>query len=64
MLNAFNHPTFGPGATNGAANFGFNVIQSGGFGLSNGTLSNANAGNPNSPNGGARVIELRANVEF
>ena len=60
MLNAFNHPTFGPGATNGGANFGFNAIQSGGFGLSSGTLAN----NPNSPNGGARVIELRANFEF
>jgi len=64
MLNAFNHPTFGPGATNGGANFGFNVIQSGGFGINNGTIANANAGNPNSPNGGARVIELRANFEF
>jgi len=52
MLNAFNHPTFGPGATNGGANFGFNAIQSGGFGISNGTLN------------GARVIELRGNIEF
>jgi hypothetical protein len=63
MLNAFNHPTFGPGATNGSTNFGFNVIQSGGFGISNGTLANANAG-ANSPNGGARLIELRGNIEF
>jgi hypothetical protein len=52
MLNAFNHPTFGPGATNGGANFGFNAIQSGGFGISNGALN------------GARVIELRGNIEF
>ncbi|MBZ5679849.1 MAG: carboxypeptidase-like regulatory domain-containing protein [Acidobacteriia bacterium] len=52
MLNAFNHPTFGPGATNGGANFGFNAIQSGGFGISNGTLNTS------------RVIELRGNIEF
>jgi hypothetical protein len=60
MLNAFNHPTFGPGATNGGFNFGFNDIQGSGFGLDNGTV------NPylNSPNGGAREIELRANIEF
>jgi hypothetical protein len=61
MLNAFNHPTFGPGATNGGANFGWNAIQSSNFGLiTNGSL------NPyqNSPNGGAREIELRANIEF
>jgi hypothetical protein len=59
MLNAFNHPTFGPAATNGAANFGYNALQNSGFGLSGNTL------NPqNSPNGGARVIELRANFEF
>jgi hypothetical protein len=61
MLNAFNHPTFGPGATNGGFNFGWNAVQSSGFGInSNGSL------NPyaNSPNGGAREIELRANFEF
>jgi hypothetical protein len=59
MLNAFNHPTFGPVATNGAANFGYNALQNSGFGLSGNTL------NPqNSPNGGARIIELRANFEF
>ncbi len=60
MLNAFNHPTFGPGATNGGVNFGFNAIQSSTFGLDNGTV------NPyqNSPNGGAREIELRANIDF
>jgi hypothetical protein len=60
MLNAFNHPTFGPAATNGAANFGYNALQNSGFGLSSNTLNP----NPNSPNGGARVIELRANFEF
>ena len=59
MLNAFNHPTFGPAATNGGANFGYNALQNSGFGLSGNTL------NPqNSPNGGARIIELRANFEF
>ena len=59
MLNAFNHPTFGPTPTNGGANFGYNALQNSGFGLSGNTL------NPqNSPNGGARVIELRANFEF
>jgi hypothetical protein len=60
MLNAFNHPTFGPGATNGFVNGGFNAIQGNTFGLDNGTV------NPyqNSPNGGAREIELRANIEF
>jgi hypothetical protein len=59
MLNAFNHPTFGPTATNGGANFGYNALQNPGFGLSGNTL------NPqNSPNGGARIIELRANFEF
>jgi hypothetical protein len=64
MLNAFNHPTFGPGATNGGTNFGFNTI--GGFGVSNGTLGTANAGLDSSifPNSGARLIELRGNIEF
>ncbi len=52
MLNVFNHPTFGPAATNGGANFGYNAVQSSGFGLSGNTLN------------GARVIELRANFEF
>ena len=51
MLNAFNHPTFGPAATNGGANFGYNALQSSGFGLSGNTLNP----NPNSPNDGARV---------
>ncbi len=61
MLNAFNHPTFGPGATNGGLNFGWNAIQSGGFGLITGGSLNPYQ---NSPNGGAREIELRANFEF
>ena len=60
MLNAFNHPTFSTGATNGAVNFGFNAIQSGGFGIVGGPLNIY----PNSPNGGARAIELRGNIEF
>jgi hypothetical protein len=60
MLNAFNHPTFGPAPTNGGANYGYNALQNSGFGLSGNTLNP----NPNSPNGGARVIELRANFEF
>jgi hypothetical protein len=61
MLNAFNHPTFGPGATNGGANFGWNAIQSSTFGLITGGPLNPYA---TSPNGGAREIELRANFEF
>jgi Carboxypeptidase regulatory-like domain len=61
MLNAFNHPTFGPGATNGGANFGWNAIQSSTFGLITGGALNPYQ---NSPNGGAREIELRANIEF
>jgi Carboxypeptidase regulatory-like domain len=62
MLNAFNHPTFGPGATNGGFNFGWNAIQNAGFGInSNGPLNPFPA---TSLNGGAREIELRANVEF
>jgi hypothetical protein len=52
MLNAFNHPTFGPAATNGGANFGYNALQNSGFGLSGNTLNSA------------RVVELRANFEF
>jgi hypothetical protein len=60
MLNAFNHPTFSTGATNGGANFGYNDIQGGGFGLIGGPLDIY----PNSPNGGARAIELRGNFEF
>jgi Carboxypeptidase regulatory-like domain len=61
MLNAFNHPTFGPGATNGAANYGWNAIQGSTFGLITGGSLNPYG---TSPNGGAREIELRANVEF
>jgi hypothetical protein len=61
MLNAFNHPTFGPGATNGGFNFGWNAIQNSGFGInSSGPLNPY----PTSPNGGAREIELRGNIEF
>ena len=59
MLNAFNHPDFGATPTNGGANFGYNAVQGTNFGLS------GNTQNPqNSPNGGARIIELRANFEF
>ncbi len=60
FLNAFNHPTFGAAATNGGANYGYNALQSSGFGLSGNTL------NPyaSSTNNGARAIELRANFEF
>jgi Carboxypeptidase regulatory-like domain len=64
MLNAFNHPTFGPGAANGCTYWCFgggfspNVL-SGSFGIGAGTL------NPNGlPTGGARLIELRGNIEF
>jgi hypothetical protein len=64
MLNAFNHPTFGPGAANGctywcfAGGFSPNVL-SGAFGIGAGAL------NPNNlATGGARLIELRGNIEF
>jgi len=67
MLNAFNHPTFSTGATNGCpqcgVNYNFNAIQSGSFGTV-GAPINIYPGAPNSPNGGARAIELRGNVEF
>ena len=65
MLNAFNHPNFAPGVANGCTYFcysgGFSPnIQQQGFAI--GGIS------PNyssfSPNQGARVIELRANIEF
>jgi len=66
MLNAFNHPVFSPGAANGCTYFCFqnqfspNVL-SGNFGI----VSGAYNPNPaNTTNGGARIIELRANVEF
>jgi hypothetical protein len=64
MINAFNHPDFGPGSANGCTYFCFQnsfspFVQSGSFGIGSGTL------NPNNgPNGGARVIELRGNFEF
>jgi len=52
FLNAFNHPTFGPAATQGGEYYGYNALQNPGFGLSSNTLNNA------------RAIELRANFEF
>jgi hypothetical protein len=75
MVNAFNHPVFGPGAANGGtySNFvtgsgaGYNVgtgfssnVLNSGFGIStNGPLD------PNFlPTAGARLIELRGNIEF
>jgi len=64
LLNAFNHPVFGPGAGNGGTygNFqnGFSSnVNSSGFGIGTGPL------NPNFlPTGGARLIELRGNIEF
>ncbi len=66
MLNVFNHPNFqqGPGAGCNyyctSAGYQFPFIQGSGFGLG-GISPNYNV---NSPNQGARVIELRANIEF
>jgi len=66
MLNVFNHPNFqqGPGAGCNyycfAAGYQFPFIQGSGFGIG-GISPNYNA---DSPNEGARVIELRANIEF
>jgi len=65
MLNAFNHPNFQPGATNGCTyacySSGFTPnVQQQGFAIG-GISPNYN---PASPNQGARVIELRANIEF
>jgi hypothetical protein len=65
MLNAFNHPNFQPGAANGCTygcfSGGFTPnIQQQGFAIG-GISPNYN---PASPNQGARVIELRANIEF
>jgi len=65
MLNAFNHPNFQPGAANGCTYFcysnGFTGnVQQQGFAIG-GISPNYN---PASPNQGARVIELRANIEF
>ena len=51
FLNVFNHPNFGtPDAG----------IQDFGFGTTGGTVSAYQS----SPNGGARMLELRANIEF
>lgn len=70
MLNAFNHPNFGPGPANGCTYFcyagGFSpYVQSSSFGIGS-TLWSGTSPNYNqaSPNRGARVIELRANIEF
>jgi hypothetical protein len=65
MLNAFNHPTFGPGAANGCAYFcysgGFSpYVLASGFGIGSGGQLNPE----NLSTGGSRLIELRANVEF
>ena len=65
MLNAFNHPNFQPGTTNGCIYFcysnGFTPnVQQGQFAIG-GISPNYS---PVSPNQGARVIELRANIEF
>jgi Carboxypeptidase regulatory-like domain len=71
MLNAFNHPVFGPGVGNGGTygnfvspgsnagtGFSSNVLSSG-FGIATGPLNPENL-----PTGGARLIELRGNIEF
>ena len=51
FLNVLNHPNFGtPDAG----------VQDFGFGTTTGTIS----AYPNSPNSGARMLELRANIEF
>ena len=66
MLNVFNHPNFQPGVGSGcnyycfSAGYQFPFIQGSGFGI--GGISPNYSGA--SPNQGARVIELRANVEF
>ena len=65
MLNAFNHPNFQPGVPNGCTYFcysnGFTGnVQFGQFGIG-GISPNYNF---NSPNQGARLVELRANIEF
>jgi len=66
MLNVFNHPNFQQGVGSGcnyyctSANYQFPFVQGGGFGIG-GISPNYNTA---SPNQGARVIELRANVEF
>lgn len=66
MLNVFNHPNFQPGVGSGcnyycfSAGYQFPFIQGSGFGIG----SYSPNYNNESPNYGARVIELRANVEF
>jgi hypothetical protein len=66
MLNVFNHPNFQQGPGSGcnyyctSANYQFPFVQGSGFGIG-GISPNYIFG---SPNQGARVIELRANVEF
>jgi hypothetical protein len=64
-LNAFNHPNFQTGSANGSwyngyANGFTPNVQNSQFGIG-GISQNYPSG---SPNQGARVIELRANVEF
>ncbi len=66
MLNVFNHPNFQQGPGSGcnyyctSAGYQFPFIQGSGFGIG-GISPNYNV---DSPNQGARVIELRANIEF
>ena len=66
MLNVFNHPNFQQGVGSGCnyyctfAGGSFPFIQGSGFGIG-GISPNYNS---QSPNQGARVIELRANIEF
>jgi hypothetical protein len=66
MLNIFNHPNFQQGPGSGcnyyctSAGYQFPFIQGSGFGIG-GISPNYNS---DSPNQGARVIELRANIEF
>jgi len=64
-LNAFNHPNFQPGSGHGCnfvcgAGGGFAFVQDSSFAV--GRISPNY--DPNSPNQGARVVELRANIEF
>lgn len=66
MLNVFNHPNFQQGPGSGcnyyctSAGYQFPFIQGSGFGLG-GISPNYSV---SSPNQGARVVELRANIEF
>ena len=64
-LNAFNHPNFQPGSGHSCsflcgANGGFPYVQNSSFAV--GGISPQYP--TNSPNQGARVVELRANIEF